>query len=148
MSDLLAQLSDHRAAQEQLANVTQRYDTARALLDEQIKALTVQWEANNAELLAERADIADVAAETETKLRADIVNAYLANPSSKTVAPGLSVRVNTSLKYDPDSALEWATTHKLALALDRKAFETFAKANPAGFDFVKTIETPSAVIKL
>lgn len=138
--------SDHRALQEQLADVTRRRDTAKALLDEEITALTYKWQANNAELLGEFTEISLAACDKETELRAAVVGAYQADPSSKTVAPGLSVRINTGLKYDPAKALDWAKSHSLALALDKKAFEAIAKAQP--IDFVETVETPSAVIKL
>ena len=138
--------SDHKALQEQLADVQQRYDVKKREYTDACSALLNEWSKANAELLAEHDAMIDKSGEVETQLRTAVIEAYQANPSSKTVAPGLSVRINTGLKYDPAKALDWAKSHSLALALDKKAFEAIAKAQP--IDFVETVETPSAVIKL
>lgn len=138
--------SDHKVLQEQLADVQARYDAKKQEYTDACSALLDEWSKANAELLTEHDAIIDKAGEVETQLRAAVVESYQANPASKTVAPGLSVRINTSLKYDAAKALQWAKSHDLALALDKKAFEAIAKAQ--SIDFVEVVETPSAVIKL
>lgn len=145
MSNLETLYSDYLALRQQFADVEKRKEAADADYEERRAKLYEEWVAANAELLAECADVEQAYTAKDKEVRAAIVEAYLANPESKTVAPGLSVRVNTSLKYDVAKALEWAKEHQLALALDKKAFEAIAKAQP--MDFVETIEMPSAVIK-
>ena len=103
-----------------------------------------EWWKVNAELLEELDTITEAAGETEKTLRAAILKAYADNPTAKTVAPGLSVRVTPKLSYDKEKALAWAFHHKLALALDAKAFEAIAKTQK--LDFVIVDESLTAVI--
>lgn len=136
--------NDHRALQEQLADVTVRHNAAKGELEAAIAGLKLQWEAANAELIAELQDVQGLAELKETELRKAVLNAYLANPTIKTIAPGLSVRVTKKPVYDKATALEWAKEHGLALALDAKTFEKIASVQK--LDFVTEEETVSAVI--
>jgi hypothetical protein len=146
MEELSVLYSDHKAMQEQLADVTERHRTAKSSLDAAIEDLKTEWSRRNSELVGEFQEITQLAAIKDKQLRDATIDAYKANPTSKTVAAGLSVRINTSLNYDAAKALEWAKAHDLALALDKKAFETIAKAQ--AIDFVETVEIPTAVVKL
>lgn len=136
--------SDHRALQEHLADAKARHDAKREELSAAIAALETEWRKANAELIEELNVISQQADAKEKELRAAVVGAYQANPVSKTVAPGLSVRVTEKLVYDKAAALSWAKAHDLALALDAKAFEAIAKAQP--LEFVSKEESVIAVL--
>lgn len=145
MENSLAQLhEDHRQLQAQLADVEERYQAKKAEHAKRCEELLDEWRKANAELLEERDTITEAAGETEKTLRAAILKAYADNPTTKTVAPGLSVRVTPKLSYDKEKALAWALHHKLALALDAKAFEAIAKTQK--LDFVIVNESLTAVI--
>ena len=58
--------------------------------------------------------------------------------------PGVEVKVGTKLVYDPSVALAWGWDHRLALTLDKKAFEKIAKASP--LDFVGIEANPYVAI--
>ena len=58
--------------------------------------------------------------------------------------PGLKVRMMKRMEYDEDEALRWALIHKMAVSLDRAAFEKVAKATP--LDFVRLYEEPQVTI--
>lgn len=135
---------DWCALRQQSEDVETRYEAKRSELQEAIAALTKQWEEANAELVKERGEINTKLDETDKELRAAVIAAYETDPSKKTVAPGLSVRVTEKMVYSEDAALEWAKDHGLALALDRKAFEKIAKATPLAF--VEVEQKPTAVI--
>jgi hypothetical protein len=64
----------------------------------------------------------------------------------------MGVQTATSaLVYDAAEALEWAKAHDMALALDKKAFETIAKASPLPFVTVEesvTVTLPTDTTKL
>lgn len=71
---------------------------------------------------------------------------------NKKLAGGIGIREMKNIVYDEVEALNWAKKHQLCLALDKKAFETLAKASPIE-DMemkvdVKTTVTFPAVIKL
>jgi hypothetical protein len=142
--DLATLHEQYKAAQAQLADVTERYNAAKNELDHQIEALERKWAEKNAELLKEHEETGERAKQQETGLRNAIILAYDADPSKKTVAPGLSVRITVKPVYDREKAFAWAREHGLALALDAKAFEKIASVQ--ALDFVNTEETIVAVI--
>ena len=142
--NLTALHSDHRALQEHLADAEARYNAKREELSAAMVALETEWRNANAELIEELNVISQQADAKEKELRAAVLAACEANPTSKTVAPGLSVRVTGKLVYDKGAALAWAKAHDLALALDVKAFEAIAKAQPLAF--VSREESVSAVL--
>jgi len=129
-----------RAAHDELGR---EYTAKRAALNDKIDRLNKEFEEENAELIAKYTEARETAINAENDLRGLVVRAF-EESGEKQVAPGLSVRVNKSLKYDPNTALEWARRHQFALALDKKAFEKIASVQP--IDFVETVETVSAVI--
>lgn len=78
----------------------------------------------------------------EETLRKEIEFVY-AETGAKKLAPGLGVRVSQILFYDQEQAFAWAQNHKLALQLDKKAFEKIAKADPPEFVFFEEKITPT-----
>ena len=142
--DLQTLHDQHITAQAQLADVTERYQAAKSDLDHRIEQLEREWAEQNAELLRENEEVQAQAKEKDSHLRSAIILAYDANPTSKTVAPGLSVRVTAKPVYDKEAALAWAKEHSLALAFDAKAFEKIASVQ--SLDFVTMQETVTAVI--
>ena len=143
-TDLRSLHSDHRALQEHLADIKARHDIRREELNAALAALEAEWRNANAELIEELSVISQQSDAKEKELRAAVLAAYQADPTSKTVAPGLSVRVTSKLVYNKDAALAWAKAHDLALALDVKAFEAIAKAQP--LEFVSKEESVIAVL--
>lgn len=134
----------HRDAQAQLDDVQARLAAKKKEFTDMTDRLFEQWKQDNAELWDEHDTVIDHAGKVETTLREAIKAAYAADPSKKTVAPGLSVRVTKRAVYDKAAALEWAKAHGLALALDAKAFEKIADVQP--IDFVTFEDSISAVI--
>lgn len=145
MAELSTLHSDHKALQEQLADVQARFDAKKGDYTAACDALLQKWEEDNAELLAERDHIIEKAGSVEAELRNAIKETYAADPSKKTVAPGLSVRVTKHPLYDVEKAFQWALSHKLALKLDNKTFEKIADS-ASDVDFVTYDETVTAVI--
>lgn len=123
--------------------IEREYDAKCAALNDKIDRLNKEFEHENAELIAKYTEARDKAVDETLALRTLVVRAF-EESGEKQVAPGISVRVNKSLKYDPNTALDWARTHQFALALDKKTFEKIASVQPP--DFVETVETVSAVI--
>lgn len=102
-----------------------------------------EWETQNKSLLDEATQTAQLVTEAEDTLRILALQAYTVT-GNKQPAPGVSVRVLTKLEYNPKEALKWAMSHQIALSLDKKSFEGFAKATP--LDFVTIREEPQATI--
>lgn len=147
MADNLQELhNDHRVLQAQAADVEERYQAKKLEYTKACEALLEQWFKANDELVQERETTIAKAEEVETTLREAVKAAYAADPTKKTVAPGLSVRITKKPKYDAETAFQWALQHKLALALDKKVFETYAANDSVSIDFVEYEETVSAVI--
>ena len=112
----------------------------KELLDEAQR----EFEMKNASLIdAVKRAKADVA-EAEAALRDAGLAHYKAHPESKKLPFGVGVRVTQSLVYDADTAFQWAQEHKMALSLDKSAFEKIAKASP--LDFVTVEEVPTITI--
>lgn len=145
MAELSTLHSDHKALQEQLTDVQARFDAKKGDYTAACDALLQKWEEDNAELLAEHDHIIEKAGSVEAELRNAIKEAYAADPTKKTVAPGLSVRVTKRPLYDVEKAFNWAMEHKLALKLDNKAFEKIADS-ATGIDFITYDESVIAVI--
>lgn len=102
-----------------------------------------RWEEDNKDLLDANADATKYVAEMETLLRELTLQAY-AETGNKAPAVGVGIREVTVLTYDGKVAFDWAKAHKMALQLDKKAFEKIAKADPP--DFVKITTEPQATI--
>jgi len=107
--------------------------------DESLK----RWEEDNNELLAHYMLGVKVVADTEAKLRELTLQAY-AKTGNKAPAPGVGIREVTKLEYFTEYAYDWALEHKMALSLDKKAFERVAQVS--SLDFVTITKEPQATI--
>ncbi len=123
----------------EVAVARQRLEVAK-ILKEQAFA---KWEKDNADLIQEVNVASAEVTTTETLLRELTIKAYN-ETGNKTPAPGIGIREITKLEYDPKEALKWAMSHQIALSLDKKSFDGFAKATP--LDFVKVYQEPQATI--
>lgn len=90
----------------------------------------------------------------DQQARASTLDLYGLDPTNKNPVPGVSVKLFTVCEYDPKIALAWAVSHRIALALDVKTFEGYAKVSSAtnrlfadGLEGIVTIkEEPRAQI--
>ena len=96
----------------------------------------------------------DMALETETvdALRSEInaltIDDYL-QTGNKKPAPGVGIRINTSLLYDSGRAFDYCVANLTeAIVLDKKVFEKYAKgvSEVKPLDFVTIEEKPTATI--
>jgi hypothetical protein len=101
------------------------------------------WEREYKSLLDSVDETAKHLQESETKLREMTIKIYQ-ETGNKQPAPGIGIREITRVEYDPKQAVKWAIEHKIALSLDKKSFEGWAKANQ--LDFVKISTEPQAII--
>jgi len=118
-----------------------RVRAERALIDK-LAALEV-WEMENKALLEGAQEAHSQVAEAEAKLRELTLKAYQ-ETGNKAPAPGVGIREVTKLEYDPKNALMWAVEHRLALQLNKTAFEKIAKTDTPEFVTVST--EPQATI--
>jgi len=119
-------------------------EAKRQPLAEAIMALTEHFNEENKQLLG-NIESAKEAEEASDKALRDWAIKLYSETKDKQIDDHISVRVNTSLEYDQDKAMKWATDHNLCLALDKKAFEKVA--DTVQLDFVEKVEKPTAVIK-
>jgi hypothetical protein len=127
-------------AAERVADARINYQDLADIYASHKRAFDEQW----AELAGYVADAkADLQA-AEDELRTAGLAHYAANPDSKKLPCGLGVRVASALRYEPKLALDWAVSHNMCLALDKKAFETVAKAT--AIDFVETVESVTVTL--
>lgn len=130
--------------QEQIRAVAQAREHTAFLIS--LKRLRLdEWEQEHAGLLKDLADNVLTLAEAEAKLRESTLTAYQ-ETGEKQPAPGVSVKMFQTLDYDPQRAYRWACEHKIALSLDKKAFESFAKTSFTPLDFVAINEEARAQI--
>ncbi len=145
--DLAALRSNYDAIQQHKADVDERYNVARADLQEKIQTLETAWQQSYAELIAEWQEVGENADLQELALRQSIIAAYRES-GQKQLGHGLSVQVRSKYIYDEAKAVEWAAVNApicVRRAIDAKAFEAICKNNLPEFVTVK--ETPVAVIK-
>uniref|UniRef100_A0A6M3LIP0 Uncharacterized protein n=1 Tax=viral metagenome TaxID=1070528 RepID=A0A6M3LIP0_9ZZZZ len=115
----------------------------KELADQIVKKSREEWEAKNADILHHAADLREVVAFQEDGLRTMTIEVYN-QTGNKKPCQGVGIRELTKLDYELKTALAWATEHKIALALDKKAFEGIAKQSP--LDFVTTTTEIQATI--
>lgn len=104
------------------------------------------FEANNADLLSMRKELADLLHTSEAQLRA-AAEAHYRETGEKAPAPGVKIQLRTRLRYTISEAVAWAKQTGVAILperLDEKAFEKIAKATP--LPFVQTYEDPQATL--
>jgi hypothetical protein len=133
-------------ARENAQHTAQILNERRQPLNEQIMALNVRFDEDNAELLDQLS-----AAEAETtkwdeQLRRLAVYHY-EETGEKKLDADCSVRVTTKFQYDAGDAVAWAEKNApvmIVKSVDKKAFESLPQIGD--LEFVKTVETPTAVI--
>ena len=113
------------------------------ILFEQHKASLAAWTEANQGLITALGNARVGQDRAETALREAALGVYQ-QTGEKKPAPGVEVKLRTNLIYEEAAALVWASEHKIALALDKKAFEKVAKASPLPFVLVE--QTPFATI--
>ena len=101
------------------------------------------WEEQNEDIISSASIASENMTEAEAKLRELTLQAY-AETGNKAPAPGVGIRERTVLTYDGKVAFDWAKSHKMALQLDKKAFEKIAKVSD--LDFVDVTTEPIATI--
>lgn len=111
----------------QLAHAVADLRDERADKKAALDAARRDFEIAHAALIADVAAIGEELEEREADLRA----ALLACGKGK--HPGGEVKEFATIAYDATDALNWATEHKVCLALDKKSFEKVAKASPLPF---------------
>lgn len=119
---------------------------ARAMAKEALDAKTAArllWESEHKDLIINAEETDRFRQLAEDNLRLMTLQAY-AETGDKAPTEGVSVKLFQVLDYDPKEALKWAMEHQIALSLDKKSFEGFAKATP--LDFVTISEEPRAQI--
>ena len=119
--------------QEQIKVVAEAREIARVESAKRIEALTA-WQEENKALYTNESVTKGCCELEETKLRDLTLQAY-AETGDKAPALGVGIRERTVLTYDGKVAFDWAKSHKMALQLDKKAFEKIVKADTP--DFVK-----------
>jgi len=98
-------------------------------LSEELRARRDDFEATIAADVAASKELVAQMTATEEEVRALALAAY--DGEHHDVAPGVSVKVFTVLKYSPEVALAWAVKHGIFLQLNKTEFERFAKGSPA-----------------
>ena len=83
-----------------------------------------------------QANLAVVVADAEVRRLA--LEAFAIDKTNKQVADGVSIAVGkrVDLTYDPEAAFAWAYEHKIAVVLDKKAFEQLCEMSAAKPAFV------------
>ena len=128
--------------QEQIKVVAEAREIARVESAKRIEALTA-WQEENKALYTNESVTKGCCELEETKLRDLTLQAY-AETGNKAPALGVGIRERTVLTYDGKVAFDWAKSHKMALQLDKKAFEKIAKVSD--LDFVDVATEPIATI--
>jgi len=128
--------------QGQIKAVAEARQLAQEASEAKNKALQ-EWQEQNKPLIEDALSKGQCVFEAEIKLRELTLQAY-AETGNKTPAIGVGIRELTKLEYDPKEALKWAVQHQIALSLDKKSFEGFAKATP--LEFVRVSTEPQATI--
>jgi len=129
-------MTDLTALQNQIRNVARARQEAQRLSDEK-KAMYDEFISHHTDFFAEVATAASRVTEAEDTLR-ELTLAIYAETGNKKPAEGVGIREIIKLDYDPKEALKWAMSHQIALSLDKKSFEGFAKATPLEFVTVNT----------
>uniref|UniRef100_A0A6M3LAG7 Uncharacterized protein n=1 Tax=viral metagenome TaxID=1070528 RepID=A0A6M3LAG7_9ZZZZ len=133
---------DTKTLEEQIRIVAGMRDIAQRAKDV-VNEARASWEEKHINWFDTARDTANAVNEAENLLRELTIKAYQ-DTGNKAPALGVSVKLFQTLDYDPKDALKWAMSHQIALSLDRKSFEGFAKATP--LDFVTVKEEPRAQI--
>lgn len=116
-----------------LADARTKYEELAAILASQKR----EWEKSVAKLAGFVADAKQALEVAEATLRVAAREYYDANPGTKKLPYGVGIRATSTLVYNETDAFAWAQEHKMALTLDKRAFEKIVKASPLNFVSVK-----------
>lgn len=114
-----------------------------ALYRSDVQAAREAWDRDNQGILLALKE-AQEKLDAEEKVLRDAAVIEFKETGDKAPVLGVGIREITILEYEAWIAFQWAQEHKVALALDKKAFESVAKATP--LPFVKTRTEPQATI--
>lgn len=108
-----------------------------------LKAKRAAFDADNADLIALLSAGQNDLLTEELRLRDMAVAEYKVTGDAKP-CPGVQIKQETAIAYEPAAAFAWAQQTGMALALDKRAFESIAKA--AVLPFVTVDKVPKATI--
>ncbi len=104
------------------------------------------WAETNKDLLNNVGVAQTMMTQAEADLREAALAEYRETGNARPIA-GVQVKIFLELAYDPKEALKWAKEHFLAIALDRKEFESIAKSSPHNIEgLVRFTEVPRVQI--
>ncbi len=135
-------MAEITALQEQIKVVALARQVAQFMADKK-KAIYDDFISHHTDFFAEVVVTATKASEAEDRLR-ELTLAIYQETGNKKPCEGVGIREITKLDYDPKEALKWAMSHQIAISLDKKSFEGFAKTTP--LDFVKISVEAQATI--
>jgi hypothetical protein len=128
------------------AQVAEVLGPKRAEVDKAIAALEKQYADENFNLLLQKAEAEEAAADYERQLREMAVQ-HFTDTGEKRLDADVSVRVNTKYEYDNTAAVAWAEINAPVLivkTVDKKSFESLPST--PDLPFVQKIETVTTVI--
>jgi len=127
MKELIEKLKEQR---EKLAAAKEKYNKATEKFREEQKETLDYIDSTNV-----------VIGGLTTDIKAEAVEEYKKTGTTKFYG-GVGIQNRKSLEYDDKKAFKWALEHKLALSLNKSAFNTIAKAGD--IDFVEEVITTKA----
>jgi len=110
-----------------------------------VMALRDLWVIENSEALNDEVINKAIVEVEEAKLR-ELTLAYYKETKEKKPAIGVEVKITHPIEYDANLAYDWAMEHKIALSLDRKAFEKIVEFPEARPGFVTVKDEPKVYI--
>ena len=117
-----------------------------ALLAEVLKDKRAEFEASITELTHQFDTAQAERLSSELTLRGLTLAVYQESGETKP-GPGVAIQMRVGLVYNLITAYKWALEHKIALTLDKKAFEAIVKApGSADIPFVSRNEVPTPTI--
>ena len=124
-------MSEIAALQEQIKQVARARQEAQRLADEKMGKLKA-WEDEN-QIFLDAVKVASEYRNEQENLLRELTLAIYAETGDKKPCEGVGIREITKLEYEVPLAQAWAVEHRIALQLDRKAFEAIAKTTPLDF---------------
>lgn len=130
---------------EALEDVTERYNDKYIILNERLRNIELQWQADHSGLIKEYAEAGLAFTEIDKALR-DAAIAEYQRTNEKQMGFGISVRVGTVYKYDNEKAVNYAIEHNMPtlLKIDKVKFENIAAVMP--IDFVQKFDNVTSVV--
>jgi len=109
-------------------------------LSDEFAEKSAEWEASVADLMQQVLDAKVAMLDAENSLRETAIASYEADPGGGKHLPfGVIIRSTKTLCYSLDEATSWALEHRIAITLNKRAFEKIAKASPPPFVEIKEV---------